>query len=233
LAESLELLVRAARRGDAAALSDLLARYRERLLARVRLMMGAEARRQAESDDFLQATLLAVVEHIQRLDVRDERAFLRWMTTIARNRICDTVRRQRERSRCARSRIRFPGDERPALETPSNVVSDQETSLRLIEALESLEPTERAVVELRDLEGLVFREVGARLGFDEDARATCSPARAAGGWEACSPRPSGRRAAPGTSRARRRTCGCSPSSTGARGACRRGGSPRPSRASRP
>ena len=47
-------LVRQAQAGDHAALSDLLKRYRGRLLARVRLMMGEQARRLAESQDFLQ-----------------------------------------------------------------------------------------------------------------------------------------------------------------------------------
>jgi RNA polymerase sigma factor (sigma-70 family) len=165
-AQSLELL-RLARKGDAAALSRLLERYSERLLGRVRLMMGAEARAQAESVDFLQMTMTEVLERMDRFEVRDERAFLAWLTTIARNRIRDSVRRQRETAFASLSASCSQESGGPG-KTPASEVADHEQALRLVEALEELDDPSRQIVELRNLEGLSYREIGERLGFGED-----------------------------------------------------------------
>ncbi len=165
-AESLELL-KLAHSGDAAALSRLLERYSERLLVRVRLMMGAEARAQAESVDFLQMTMAEVVEHLPRFEIRNERAFLGWLTTIARNRIRDSVRRQREAAFTTLS-VTCSNDQSGRGKTPASEAADHEEALRLVEALEELDAPSRQVVELRNLEGLSYRAIGERLGFGEE-----------------------------------------------------------------
>ncbi len=164
--DSLEL-VRRAHGGDTQALAALLARYRERLLARVRLMLGDRARAQADSEDFLHATLLVAVEDFERFELRDERGFLRWLTTIARNRIHDAVRRGRERAFQALSDS-LSDEAQVQTPTPPSAVMLHEQSLRLAEALEALEAPLRDIVELRELEGLLFREIGERLGINED-----------------------------------------------------------------
>lgn len=162
--DSLEL-VRRARAGESNALAALLGRYRERLLGRVRLMLGPEARSQADSEDFLQATLLAAIEHLQGFEPQNERAFLAWLTTIARNRIHDTVRRRRETAFQSLSES-ISGDKRPA--TPPSQAIHNEQSVRLVEALEALDAQSREIVELRDLEGRQFQEIGKRLELSED-----------------------------------------------------------------
>ena len=165
-AESLELL-RLAHRGDTDALSRLLERYSERLLGRVRLMMGAEARAQAESVDFLQMAMTEVVERMDRFEVRDERAFMAWLTTIARNRIRDSVRRGRETAFTNLSASCSKDGSGPG-KTPASEAADHEQALRLVEALEELDAPSRKIVELRNLEGLSYREIGERMGFGEE-----------------------------------------------------------------
>jgi hypothetical protein len=75
-------------------------RHRAVLLERIRLMLGEDARRQADSIDFLQEVFVEVLAKIDSCDFRDERALLRWMTTVARNDI---------RDRGYRARASWPG----------------------------------------------------------------------------------------------------------------------------
>lgn len=164
--ETLELLQRA-RGGDSQALGAVLDRYQQRLLDRIRLMMGAQARTTAESTDFLQGTFLEVVRGFERFEVRDERAFLRWMTTIARNKIRSATRGRREQALSLLSTGLMRLGDNGAV-SGSNAIGP-EPELRLVEALESLPPDLRSVLELHDLEGLSFEDVGRSLGSHEHA----------------------------------------------------------------
>jgi RNA polymerase sigma factor (sigma-70 family) len=159
--DTLELLNRA-RGGDSHALGAVLDRYRQPLLDRIRLMMGERARRAAESGDFLQGTFLEVVRAVERFEARDERAFLRWMTTIARNKIRSALRERRENalSHLSASLTHADGDGH----APASAQFGTEPELRLIEALESLPDDLRTVIELHDLEGLSFQDAGKALG---------------------------------------------------------------------
>lgn len=167
--DSRELLHRA-RGGDPRALADLVEHYRTRLIERIRMMMGTEARRRAESDDFLQGVLLETARQLPGLVLRDERALFRWMTGVARNQVRATVRTRRDRAFDTLS-ASWSGDavadaDQPS---PSSQADRNESRLRLVEAIEALAEDHRRVVELRDLDGLSFREIGEHMGRGEDA----------------------------------------------------------------
>jgi RNA polymerase sigma factor (sigma-70 family) len=164
--ETLELLQRAAG-GDSHALGEVFDRYQQPLLERIRLMMGEPARRAAESGDFLQGTFLEVVRGFDRFEVRDERAFLRWMTTIARNKIRAATRGHRAEALSVLSTTLTSMHAEPA-GSASNAFGP-EPELRLVEALEALPPDLRGVLELHDLEGRSFEDVGRSLGSHEHA----------------------------------------------------------------
>ena len=167
--DSLEL-ARRATQGDAVAFHALLERYRERLLERIRFLMGPGARRAAESGDFLQGVFVEALESFgDERRVRDERCFMRWLTVIARNNIHDAVRRDRERAVESFSAVWTGGGQDDRARSPSSAAEFNEDVHRLVEALEDLEPRHRQVIELRSVEGLRFREVARRLGRSEDA----------------------------------------------------------------
>ena len=159
-----------ARAGDPGALCRLVERHRAVLLERIRLMLGEGARRQADSTDFLQEIFVEVLGKIQGSDFHDERSLLRWMTTVARNDIRDRGSRRREHAFASLSDSFSPevvgdlGGRSPATEAELN-----ENLLGMLDALEGLAPDHRRVIELRDLEGLSFREVGRMLERSEDA----------------------------------------------------------------
>lgn len=163
------ILLREAKRGDTDALGRVLERYRPRLLARIRLMMGPRARQQAEGQDFLQSVFGEVVRKFGDFELRDEVRFMRWMTTIARNKIHDSHRRHRERAleSLSISVTSAVGCDDEAL--PPQVAEVAEEVERLVDLLEQLSEDHRHVIELRDLDGLRFRELGERLGKSEDA----------------------------------------------------------------
>ena len=71
---------------------------RDRLLSRIRLLMGPGARRQAESGDFLGDVLVATLRARPDLEPKPSEELLRWMTAVARNRIRVDVRKKRERA---------------------------------------------------------------------------------------------------------------------------------------
>jgi len=143
---------------------DPLPRLQRRLLARIRRMMGPEAREQLESGDVLQsvnAELLAAPEAGQ---VGDE-ALLPWMTQVARNKIVDEVRRRRERPE---SRLGGEPDARSQA-SPATRMTDVELLRALGEALACLEPERRRTVLLRIEEDLSFVAIGTALGRTEEA----------------------------------------------------------------
>lgn len=167
-----ELLSRA-RGGDRTSLEQLLRRYRPELLTRIRLMMGEDARTAAESGDFLQGALVEVLQDLSRYELKDELAFLRWATHIARNNIRDEVRRRREKalqSFVSGSGLFTPGRPgRESAETPSHCVVRAEQLELLIDALTYLRDGYQRVIELHWFEGLSFAEVGRRMERSEDA----------------------------------------------------------------
>jgi RNA polymerase sigma-70 factor (ECF subfamily) len=173
-----DLLARA-RGGDREALSALLERNRERLLGRIRLMLGDGARRHAESVDFLQGLFVQIVEAIETADLDDERGFLRWATRIARNDVRDEGRRRRERAleSLSQGASALPGEGASTTSPPARAERADDVE-RLVEALEELRPEDRTVVELRDLDGLSYREIAERMQKPSEAAAQMHHARA-------------------------------------------------------
>lgn len=150
--------------GEGEALARMVALYQERLLARIRLMMGPEARGCVESGDVLQDVFSEAIRGLRTGDLRDERAFLRWVTAIARNHIVDEVRRRREESLEVLSSELVAGEPSAAAH-----LTAEETGQRLIEVLEGLDPVRQRVVELRALESRAWADVAHELGRSEGA----------------------------------------------------------------
>lgn len=168
LSESRELLARV-RDGDRVALGGLYDRYGARLLERIRLMMGAEARRRAESGDFLNGVFVELAGKAQDTFPETEEQFLRWATAIARNDVRDQVRRRREASLESLSSALAAVPPADGEEGLASAVAQDEFVLHLVSALAQLDPDHRLVIELWDLESLPAEEVARRLGRSPDA----------------------------------------------------------------
>jgi len=143
--------------------AEPLARHRERLLARIRALLGERARRRLESGDVLQGVALEWARLPESRRPRGTYSVLRWGTAVARNDVRDALRK------------RAPDSEPPAepLDTqdpsPATRVEEQEELDHLADAIADLPENHRRVIELRDLSGLSFHDVGVELGCTEAA----------------------------------------------------------------
>jgi RNA polymerase sigma-70 factor (ECF subfamily) len=160
-------LLAAARQGDAAALEALLVRYQPNLYRFGLRMCGNEE----DAGDIAQESLMSMARSLRGF--RGDSSLSSWLYTIAR-RFCIKKRRRskfapaREESLDAPEtdgtrRLTDPGP------TPEESATNQELHSALTRAIDRLEPAQREVLILRDVEGLSAPEVAQVLGIRVDA----------------------------------------------------------------
>jgi len=162
-----EDLLAAARGGDAESLETLIARYQPRVLR-----FGTRMCRDPEdAQDVVQETLLAMARSLR--DFRGESSVSTWLYTIARS-FCIKKRR---RSKFAPAHpVSIDSPEGAHLQglpdsgpSPERAAFGHEIGAALDASLASLEPRQREVLLLRDVEGLRASEVASVLGLSESA----------------------------------------------------------------
>lgn len=139
-----DALIRAAQRGDTMAMNDLLdqlAPYVSRLCGPIALDYAADAAQEA---------LIAIFRHLHRL--RDPAALHGWVRMIA----------TREAVRVARRHASSTA-ELPDLPSPGDI----ELAADIRDVLARLAPEHRAILVLRDVEGLDEHEAAALLSIPE------------------------------------------------------------------
>lgn len=158
------ILITRAKGGDATAMEELFRRYRDPVLLRIRRRMGPEVRNLFESQDFLQDVFVEACGSIKRFESRTEDSFLRWMATIVQNRIRDVCKRIRVVKKY-QAHTEAQGEDETHLDpTPSTVAGSKEWNAKLNQAIDRLPENARAVIRLRDFQGLEFEEIAKRTG---------------------------------------------------------------------
>lgn len=161
------VLIQAAQRGDGDALEALILRYQPRVF-RFGLKMCRNA---DDAGDIVQETLLALARKVG--DFRGDASVSTWLFAIARN----ACIRRRRRSKFAPAREesleQMPAGVRDGLADPATgperTAFSHEIEQQLALAIDSLEPGQREVLVLRDVEGLSAPEVAEVLGIQVDA----------------------------------------------------------------
>lgn len=173
-------LLRRAKLGDAAALSELHARYERLVRSVVRRQLGPELRRRTDSIDLTQSVFEDVLRELPAFEDRGEGAFRHWITLKAENKVKDAWRRKLRPEGGVRERGIESGDEEPAGGDPgpATQAGDADEVGRLREVLATLTNEQREVIALRDEEGLAWAEVAARLGLDDEDAARMRYSRA-------------------------------------------------------
>jgi RNA polymerase sigma-70 factor (ECF subfamily) len=159
-------LLAAARQGDAAALEALLVRYQPHLY-RFGLRMCGNAE---DAGDIAQESLISMARSLR--DFRGDSSVSSWLYTIAR-RFCI---RKRRRSKFApapeESLDGEDGTDRGLTDpapTPEQMAANEELGSALARAIDALDPPQREVLVLRDVEGLSAAEVAKVLEISVEA----------------------------------------------------------------
>ena len=159
--DSDEVLVAAARDGQAAALETLLVRHQARIYR-----FGMQLCRDPDdAQDVLQDTLLTMARSVRDFEGRS--SLSTWLYTVVR-RICIKKRRRSKYAEMpdasldteAAAQVAAMVDQRPQ---PDEVAASREVAVALERAIRSLAPDQREVLVLRDIEGLKAAQVGEIL----------------------------------------------------------------------
>jgi RNA polymerase sigma-70 factor, ECF subfamily len=150
-------LVRAASGGDAGAMERLLVRAQE-VAYRFSLLVCGHVE---DAEDVMQDALLRTYAHAR--DIGNPEAFRTWLYITVRN-ACLMKRRRKAGEPLQFAPLDQVGGRRRDEAAPGDPWIDR----RLHAALAFLAPSYRAIVVLREIEGLTTREVAAVTGLTED-----------------------------------------------------------------
>ncbi len=157
-------LVARCQRGDAAAFDTLVTRYRGKIYAMIYNMV----RNEQDAWDLAQDAFLKAWKSMAKF--RGQAAFFTWLYRIAMNVTIDWVRKKRVAGEAEFDDAVPPGDIEPGAPTaprpellPARQLENAEIRARIDEAITRLTPEHRAVILLREMDGLEYQEIADTL----------------------------------------------------------------------
>lgn len=180
-AEDFPDLLAAARQGDGEALGRILEGHRNYLTLLARIQIGRRLRGKVDAADLVQDTFLDAHRQFARFRGDAPHAVASWLRRILAGQLAHVVRRycavEARDVRLEQSLAQELGSSSDDLAqkvpnsgtSPSEAAVRREAVMRLADALEQLPADYRDVILLRQIEGMPFAEVAARLGRTEDS----------------------------------------------------------------
>jgi RNA polymerase sigma-70 factor (ECF subfamily) len=156
-------LVLNAQGGDRDAMQELMSRYQRRVLAVVVGML----RNQDDALEVVQETFIRAFRNL--VGFKGDSSFYTWVYRIAVNLAIDHKRRQSKRGAVEFDETLPPSEDaigeggEHLARDPYAKVRDRELGKRIFEAIEGLTPNHRAVILLREVEGLSYEEISEVL----------------------------------------------------------------------
>ncbi len=157
--------VRRSRKGDKEAFSRLVEKYRKRIYNLTYGMLG----NREDALDMTQEAFLKAYRSLQGF--RGGSDFYTWLYRIAYNRVIDHYRKEGRKRHVEYDDTYVPSDEESIRTSPSSYFQpgrelDRKELGRVINnAIQSLPEQQRAVIVLREVEGLSYDEISASLGI--------------------------------------------------------------------
>jgi RNA polymerase sigma-70 factor (subfamily 1) len=170
---SVDLLERA-RAGSNEALGALLQRCERKLIALVRLRLGPSLRRELDSRDLVQTTLVKALSHFGEFAGSNRGSLMAWLARIAENEVRDQASYYGRDRRDAARRVSLEASPEALtlaarVRSQTSLLAHGEQVLALERALESLSPEHRDVIVMRAIEEHDFPEIAEKLGRSADA----------------------------------------------------------------
>ena len=170
---SVDLLLKA-QSGDEDALNRLLARYLPRLQRWASGRLPWALRTMLDTGDLVQDAIIHALPHLDKLEIRTERAFQFYLQQAVKNRIIDLHKRARRRP----LREEIPEHAPAAGGSPEEMAIGAEALERYERALASLKKEESQAIVLRVELGLGYEEVAIQLGKPSSDAARMAVTRA-------------------------------------------------------
>ena len=173
-------LVRAAIRGDQTALTVLLTETYETLRTYLQRRIPPDLHATIDCDDLIQETHVVVFRRIGDFQAEDETALIRWIQTIAANRVRTAIRHRRAHKRGGtRRQVQSAGLQESIScllnviaahdQTPSRAAARSEIAPAIAAALSVLAEASRQAVALVYLEGLPVADAAKKMNRTERA----------------------------------------------------------------
>ncbi len=151
-------LVARARQGDATAFAELVGRYEERIVRLVRGMVP-----ESDTEDVTQEAFLKAYRKLHLFDGRS--SFYTWIYRLAANTAMDWRKKERRRRHGSLPETPEGEDAVPSTETgPAQRAVQRELGERIDRAIAALPPKHHEILVMREIEGLTYEQIAARLG---------------------------------------------------------------------
>jgi RNA polymerase sigma-70 factor (ECF subfamily) len=155
-------LVQKCQAGDVSAFQELVSRYQQKVFT---VIVGL-LRNREDALEVAQETFFRAYRKIKSF--QGESSFYTWLYRIAVNNAIDAQRRQNRNPLDFRESMDGIMEERNEVaKDPFADAHDKELRAKLVQAINDLTPEHRAVIVLRTLEGLSYRDIGKILGCSE------------------------------------------------------------------
>lgn len=178
--DRLARLIRTAREGSEAALSELLEHYRPYLDMHVQRTLGRRIRTRTDSEDVVQSAYARAVSGFDQFRGTTEPEFSSWITQIVRSTALDVLRANSADKRdLSLEKTVMAHQSEPAMlswiqpvadaPTPSVIAMRGEAALQLARALQRLSEDHRTAITMRFLEDRKLAEIAEEMDRSPDA----------------------------------------------------------------
>ena len=156
-------LVLRAQNGSTEAFESLVTRYRGRIYAMTMNMTGNDA----DAWDLSQEVFIKAWRKLPEFERRSQ--FYTWLYRIANNTVIDWIRKKKIQGAEFNDELgHAPAAGAPTTPrtapAPDHAILNQETGARIREALDQLSPEHRAVILLKEIDGLSYQEIADTVG---------------------------------------------------------------------
>jgi RNA polymerase sigma-70 factor (ECF subfamily) len=160
-----EVTLARARRGEAAALAQLVRCYERSVFALVSRLLCGHA--QLTVDDLAQESFVRILRGIHRFDPRGPARLSTWILTVATRACLNGLRARRHESRLSRSSVTNESNDAADLAaSPEEITLGRERHGRVTRAMAELPEDMRAVLVLRAFHDLDYPEIAAALDVE-------------------------------------------------------------------